>query len=77
MGPFILFEGVDPADQAREFCIRHGLSAGYRNVILAESREVAECARAEPLIWRKWVGVSGRAVEVEVKEGEERADAIF
>ena len=36
-----------------------------------------ECARAEPLIWRKWVGVSGRAVEVEEKEGEDTEDAIF
>ena len=32
--------------------------------------------RSEPLIWRKWVDVSGRAVEVEVKEGEEVADGV-
>ena len=61
---FDLFEGVDPVYQAHEFCIIHGLSAGYRNAILAESCKVAECARAEPLVWRKWVEVSGRAVEV-------------
>ena len=64
MGTFNLFECVEPADQAHEFCIRHGLLSGYRNTILAESCKVAECARAEPLIWRKWVNVFGRAVEV-------------
>ena len=77
LGMFDLFEGVEPVDQAHEFCIIHGVSAGYRNVILAKSCEVAECTRAEPLIWRKWVEVSGRAVKVEVKEGGELADARF
>ena len=35
------------------------------------------CILAEPLIWRKWVEVSGRAVDVEVKEGGRLADARF
>ena len=72
-----MYEGVEPADQDHAFCIRHGLPAGYKNAVLTESCEVAECARAEPLIWWKWVDVYGRAVEVEVKEGEEPADTIF
>ena len=38
---------------------------------------MVECTKAEPLIWRKWVNVSGRVVEVKVKEGEELVVAIF
>ena len=38
---------------------------------------MTEFSRAEPLIWRKWVNISSRAVDVELKEGEEPADAIF
>ena len=64
LGTFDMFKGVDPEDQAHKLCIRHVLLAGYRNAILAKSCEVTECARAEPLIWRKWVNVFGRAVEV-------------
>ena len=45
--------------------------------ILVESFEVEECARSEPLICRKWVDVSGRTVEVSVKELEEPVDTIF
>ena len=77
LGTFDMFEGVDPAYQAHGFCIRNGLSTGYRNAILAKSCEVAECARSEMLIWWKCVDVSVREVEVEVKEGEEPVDAIF
>ena len=77
LGKFNLFEGIEPADQDHEFCIRHSLSAGYRNAILFEFCKVAECARDDPLVWWKWVDVSSRAVEMEVKEGEEPADAIF
>ena len=77
LGTFNLFEGVELADQDHELSIRHGLSAGYRNAILVESYKVAECARSEPLICQKWVVVSGRAVEVEEKEGEDTEDAIF
>ena len=69
LGTFDIYEGVDPADQDHEFCIRHGISAGYRNAKLSESCKVVECARAEPLIWQKWVDISGRVVEVGVKEG--------
>ena len=46
----ICFEVVEPAVQTHEFCIRHSLSTGYRNAILSESCDVAECARAKPLI---------------------------
>ena len=62
-----LFEVVEPAYQAHKFYISHGLLAGNRNATLAKSCKVSECARSEPLVWQKWVNVSGRAVEVEVK----------
>ena len=77
LGTFDLFEGVELANQDQKLCIRNGLSEGYRKATLSESCEVAECARSKPLIWRKWVNVSSREVELEVKDGEDLADAIF
>ena len=69
LGKFDLFKGVNPADQDHDFCIRHGLLEGYSNTIFAELCKVMDCARDEPMIWQKWVDISGRSVEVEVKEG--------
>ena len=45
-----MFEGVKLVDQAHNFCIRHGLLAGYRHAILSVSCEVEDCTRSEPLI---------------------------
>ena len=53
---FELPEGVEPADAAHEFVIRHNLDRSVRHAILVHTCKVVQCSRAEPgkHISRRW-----------------------